>query len=253
MRREECPRCGHLKVWSIRRQRRRCARCRYDWRPGPPLQLSRPQWEAVLRGHVRGLHSQSIAKETGLHRQRILRALSLIRARMAQVVPPLLHDIQAMKTIAPIDFPARGEGPLSVGPAPTVLGILCRGGQVWAKVIKEKKVRKLIYTIRMELKKGSIVCSDLYKKQNGGSLNHSIKHLLNGRDSRTHGNPLNGLEGFWSYFRKQRLVSGGRSNQKRFPLYLAEVVWRYNHRFLTVQQRVQRLMKLLTQPEGIGD
>ncbi|MBI4051309.1 MAG: transposase [Elusimicrobia bacterium] len=234
--REQCPRCGFTRIWNIRRQRHRCARCRYDWRLGPPLRLSRQQWEALLRGHVKGLTNQAVAQETGLHRQRVLRALTLVRTQMLRAVPVVLKDILNMETTFNGD---------------SVFGVLCRGGQVWAQVVTEEKLNEMLPMIYQRMKKGSIVCSDLSKTNGKDVGSGSVSHLLpleNG-DSSDGDNPINGLKGFWSYLKKHRSQMRG-SHRERLPLYLAEHVWRYNHRFLSMDQRVHRLMKLLNRNGG---
>ena len=40
---------------------------------------------------------------------------------------------------------------------------------------------------------------------------------------------INGLEGFWSYA-KQRLIKFHGVSKEKFPLYLKEMEFRYNHR-----------------------
>jgi len=55
---------------------------------------------------------------------------------------------------------------------------------------------------------------------------------------------MNGLEGFWGYF-KRRLAAKGGIRPERLPLYLVEYVWRYNHRRLSVEQQVRVLMDML--------
>ncbi len=49
---------------------------------------------------------------------------------------------------------------------------------------------------------------------------------------------INGLEGFWS-FAKERLIKFHGVSKERFPLYLKEMEFRYNHRHA-------RLFELLT-------
>src|SRR5262245_52185266 len=90
-RRQRCPRCRYTRTWIIRREKRRCARCRYEWRPGLPLRLTRHQWRALLRCHVRGLSAAAIAEDTDVHRQRVLRALIRLRAGMQREVPTVFQ------------------------------------------------------------------------------------------------------------------------------------------------------------------
>src|SRR5215472_9106970 len=90
-RRQRCPRCRYTRTWIIRREKRLCARCRYEWLPGLPLRLTRHQWRALLRCHVRGLSAAAIAEETDVHRQRVLRALTLVRVGMQREVPAVFQ------------------------------------------------------------------------------------------------------------------------------------------------------------------
>jgi transposase-like protein len=75
-----CPYCSSANYWILSGDRRRCAQCRRDWRPGRlPLRLAPRDWRHVLGWFVRGLSAQAIAHETGLRRERVLRALRLLR------------------------------------------------------------------------------------------------------------------------------------------------------------------------------
>jgi len=48
-------------------------------------------------------------------------------------------------------------------------------------------------------------------------------------------NHINGLEGFWGYL-KRNLASKGGIRRERIPFYLAEYVWRFNHRNYSVDE-----------------
>jgi hypothetical protein len=83
-----CPRCGATTSWLLKDGRRRCARCRRDWRPGRlPLRLSAREWRDVLRWFVRDATSAEIARQTGLTRKRVLRALTLVRQAIQRAEP----------------------------------------------------------------------------------------------------------------------------------------------------------------------
>ncbi|OGX41340.1 MAG: hypothetical protein A3C53_00645 [Omnitrophica WOR_2 bacterium RIFCSPHIGHO2_02_FULL_68_15] len=83
-----------------------------------------------------------------------------------------------------------------------VFGILCRGGQVWAQVVPDVKARTLLPLLRRRVRPGSVVCSDTWTSYTGVAAKGGIRH-------------------------------------DRLPPYLAEYVWRYNHRRLSVDQQVQ--------------
>ena len=83
-----CPHCGATTSWLLKDGRRRCARCRRDWRPGRlPLRLSPREWRDVLRWFVRDATSAEIARQTGLTRKRVLRAMTVVRQAIVRAEP----------------------------------------------------------------------------------------------------------------------------------------------------------------------
>ena len=253
-----CPRCTSARYWIIRRGTRRCARCRYDWRPGRlPLRLTPRQWKQLLGWFARGLSSQTIVQETGLTRKRVLRALLLVRYAMMQEIPPIFRGTVEVdetylggawknKRLSQRRMGAkRGRGTSKT----PVFGILCRSGQVWAQSVPDVEARTLLPLITRRVKRGSTVCSDTWKSYTGIAANGYVHRLVahgQGQWSNRRGSHINGLEGFWGYLKRQLAAKGG-IRRERLPLYLAEYVWRYNHRQLSRTQQVQQLMKLLKQ------
>jgi hypothetical protein len=68
--------------------RRRCARCRRDFRPERlPLRLSAREWREVLRWFLRDATGADIARQTGLARKRVLRALTVVREAIVRAEP----------------------------------------------------------------------------------------------------------------------------------------------------------------------
>jgi len=51
----------------------------------------------------------------------------------------------------------------------------------------------------------------------------------------------NGMEGFWGYL-KRKLDSKGGITRARLPLYIAEYVWRYNHRTDPESVKIRRIL-----------
>ena len=255
--RVRCPRCGSNKSWGLRRAARRCARCRYDWRPGQlPLRLSKNPWSKIVRFFLLGLSGAQIAQLTELERRRVLRALLRLRQRMATDVPPVFSGVVEVdetyvggawrnRRHRPRGSP-RGRGTLLKTP---VFGILCRGGQVWAQVVPDISRDTLQTLIRRRVTPGSIVCSDTLGGYTGiatkGYVHRLVAHGQGQYRSRA-GTHINGLEGFWGYL-KRRLAAKGGIRRERVPLYLAEYVWRYNHRKDSLHAQHHRLFQLLTQ------
>ncbi len=250
-----CPRCQNAKNWSIRRGKRRCAACRYEWTPGAlPCRLSPLQWRRLLRWFVLGQSAAVIAQETGLERKRVLRALLVVRQAMMQDVPPVFSGVVEIdetylggawrnkRLASRSQGTKRGRGTSKQA----VFGILCRGGQVWAEIVPNVEAKTLLSLLRQRVKAGSVVCSDTFTSYTGVAAGGYIHRLVDHSQafSDRKGNHVNGLEGFWGYLKRRLAVKGG-VRRERLPLYLAEYVWRYNHRKLSAQEQVRSLLNLL--------
>ena len=81
------------------------------------------------------------------------------------------------------------------------------------------KVRRgsIVYTDRFQIYDSLMFCGYRHLK-----VDHAA-HFARGRVT------INGLEGFWSWA-KERLMKHHGISPRRFPLYLKEVEFRYNHR-----------------------
>ena len=250
-----CPRCQNTKICNIRREKHRCGACHYEWIPKKlPLRLTPPEWRRLLRWFVLGQSANVIAQEAHLERKRVLRALLLVRQAMAQDLPPVFSGVVEIdetyvggawrnkRGAERGQGTRRGRGTSKQA----VFGILCRGGQVWAEVVPNVEAKTLLPLLRQHVSAGSTVCSDTFSSYTGvaagGYVHRMVDHSHTFSDRR--GSHINGLEGFWGYL-KRRLASKGGIRRERLPLYLAEYVWRYNHRRLSVPEQVNELLKLL--------
>src|SRR4030065_1622776 len=251
-----CPRCFGCKLYEIRRGKRRCAQCQYEWNPQQlPLRLCRNEWVKVLQWFLHGLMTQTIVQETGLNRHRILRALHRVRTAMLHDIPEVFSGTVEMdetylggqwknKRAKQKRKPAkRGRGTLKT----PVFGILCRGGKVWAEVVPDVEAKTLIPLISRQVKPGSIVCSDTWKSYTGIAAKGYVHRLVDHSKKEyadPQGNHINGLEGFWGYL-KRRLAAKGGIRREKLPLYLAEYVWGYNHRKLNSKPQTKEILHLL--------
>lgn len=251
-----CPICSLKKIYFIRRGKWRCAGCRYEWLPHRlPLHLSRTEWVNILRWFLHGLSAKAISHETGINRQRIHRDLTTVRTVISRDVPNVFSGtVEIDETYIGGQWKnkrkkqrktriKRGRGTLKT----PVLGILCRGGKVWAEVVPDVEAKTLMPLIDRRVRRGSIVCSDTWKSYTGiaarGYVHRMVEHGK-GEYADSKGNHINGLEGFWGYL-KRRLVSKGGIRREGLPLYLAEYVWRFNHRNLTTEKQTCKLLHLL--------
>jgi transposase len=216
--------------------------------------LTSAQWRRLLRWFVLGQSAATIAQESGLERKRVLRALLLVRQAMLQDVPQVFSGVVEIdetylggawrnkRRVERAQGTKRGRGTSKQA----VFGILCRGGQVWAEVVPNVEAKTLLPLLRQRVRAGSVVCSDTFISYTGvaagGYIHRLVDHSLTFSDRQ--GSHVNGLEGFWGYL-KRRLAAKGGVRRERLPLYLAEYVWRYNHRKLSVREQVKSLLNLL--------
>lgn len=242
MLRTACPRCGSRKFWALKDGRRRCVRCRYDWKPDRlPLRLTRRQWRVLLEWFVRGMTSAQIAHETGLERKRILRALTVVRSAMLESVPDGIHPARASHAHHAASSHHHEDGARRGRPQPAVLGLRLADDQVWAEVVPEEESDSIVRSLR--------------ERKNGRGLREAAPEyaavVYRGRLHRSAPSgealapmPFGYLEGFWAYLH-QRLRSKGGIRRTRLDLYLAEYAWRYNHRKLTPREQIAQLFTLI--------
>jgi transposase len=118
---------------------------------------------------------------------------------------------------------------------------------VWAEIVPDVEAETLLPLIKKKVKRGSIVYSDTWKGYTGIAakgyihrlVNHGVREYSNKR-----GGHINGLEGFWGYLKRNIAAKGG-IRRGRLPLFLAEYVWRFNYRHLTITKQVSKLLNLL--------
>jgi len=164
---QKCPRCQNTKSWAIRRGKRRCSVCRYEWRANRlPLRPSHSEWKRLLRRFLLGQSSARVAQEAHLGRGQVLRALSLVREAMAHDIPPIFEGTVGIdetylggswrnkrKTVW-AKGAKRGRGTAKQA----VFGILCRNGQAWAEVVPNVEANTLLPLLRKRVATGAIVC-----------------------------------------------------------------------------------------------
>lgn len=204
---------------------------------------------------MHGLSARAVSHETGVNHQRIHRALTIVRTVMSKDVPEVFSGtVEVDETYIGGQWRnkrrkqrktrvKRGSGTLKT----PVFGILCRGGKVWAEVVPDVEAKTLMPLIDKRVRRDSVICSDTWKSYTGiaarGYVHRMVEHG-SGEYADKKGNHINGLEGFWGYL-KRRLVSKGGIRKERIPLYLAEYVWRFNHRNLTIEKQTSKLLNLL--------
>jgi transposase len=230
----ECPRCGARKSWVLRDGRRRCARCRFDWKPGRlPLRLSRAEWRVLIAWFVREAPSAEIAYETGLERKRVLRALTILRgaiwrsSRRGRDGRSETEGFPRQRTVA---SPRRSA----------IIGIYAVHGDVGAEILSARELERLVSTFgeRRHDAPGGAPSLERYVAVVVRGRLHRLSRAGEGRA------PFGQIEGFWAYVQRHLRTKGG-IRPGRLDLYLAEFAWRYNRRRLSPPEQAQELMRLV--------
>ena len=208
-----------------------------------------------------GLSSNKIASETGLEKRRVFRALNRTREVMLRDIPGVFEGtVEVDETYIGGQWRNKRKAHRAQGTKrgrgtskQPVFGILCRHGYVWAEIVPGVESETLVPLINKRVRRGSIIYSDTWRGYTGiaakGYVHRLVEHTK-GEFSDTRGTHINGLEGFWGYL-KRNLASKGGIRRERLPLYLAEYVWRFNHRNCTIDEQVKMLLKLLYNYEQI--
>lgn len=256
-----CPRCATRGAYALADGRWRCGACRYTfglvtetWLEA--CRLSPLTWLWVVKLFELELVAQQAGVQLGLSYPTILRAFTTIRrALLAAAEPTLFHaEVEADESYFGPRRPTRSRGnPRNRGRSTPhkipVFGILERHGRVQVTVVRDCSAESLLRETLRTVKRGSLVYTDRW----GGydtltfcgyrhlRVDHGKRFSRPSASGKVH---INGLEGFWSYAKGKLLKHHGVSPH-RFPLYLYEAQFRYNHRH---QDLFDLLLKILVQP-----
>ena len=183
------------------------------------MRLSLPQWRAVLQWFVRGASSAEIARETGLERKRVLRALMLVRRAIlrtaAHIEPRRDRRAVAQDQVARRSASARSTGARGPRSFPMRRRINWDGGCASARAASPLALHAY----------AAVVYRGRLHRLGGRRLARAV---------RTDRSLLGDLQ--------RQLRSTGGIRRERLGLYLAAFAWRYNHRKLSRDEQVKALL-----------
>jgi transposase len=241
-----CPPCEAPRPYRLRDERWRCRRraCAYTFgvRTGTWAGLSRVPnvtWLWLVKLFELELTASQAAVQTGVSYPTALKAFTLIRrAVLAAAEPDLLRrEVEADESYFGPRRSSRhrGEGVGRRSPAKIpVFGILERRGRVEVAVVPDCSAESLLSATVRTVKRGSLVYTDRWKGYDTLAfcgyrhlrVDHARRFSAPSGRRKVH---INGLEGFWSYA-KGKLIKFHGVSPAKFPLYLYEMQFRYNHR-----------------------
>jgi transposase len=232
-----CPRCYSRRLYRLAEGRRRCARCRYTFHDFSGRwinhgSLSPQQWLRLLKLFELEVSTRKMAAQLRLSYDTVYKAVTTLRLALlahAQDGPALLGGEVEMDESY---FGGRRRGKRGRGAASKVpvFGILEREGRVSVEVVPNVQAQTVLGMAVKKVRRGSIVYTDRFQIYDAlifcGYRHLQIDHRTRFARGRV---TINGLEGFWSYA-KERLMKHHGISPERFPLYLKELEFRYNHR-----------------------
>ena len=239
-----CPSCGTHAAYALGDGRWRCRRraCSYTFgvRTGTWAGLSRvpdETWLWLVKLFELELTARQAGIQTAVSYPTAHKAFTLLRcAILAGEAPTLLaHEVEADESYFGPRRAKRSRGdPKNRGrstPHKTpVFGILERHGQVQVSVVPNCTAETLRQQTLRWVKRGTLVYTDKWTGYDTltfcGYRHLRLDHARHFSRGKVH---INGLEGFWSYAKGKFVKHHGVSPTK-FPLYLYEWQFRYNHR-----------------------
>lgn len=236
-----CPRCREEKVYTLSNDRFRCSRCKYTFRDLSLRWinnggLSSLNWLKLVHGFALEKTTHQLAEDLGLSYNATYKAVTALRFALMCQAP------DAKQLLGP----ETGLGQYLNGQKLTgspggeknrnipVFGILERNGWVFIDLVPGIQAETIFhFNVNFHLKvvrMGNIIYTDKYKSYDAlilcgdDSLPYDYIRL---RKNQAYIDST--LTGFWPFARDRFKQYKGVSTS-RFPLYLKELEFRYNHK-----------------------
>ena len=248
----KCPRCGNKKSWGIRRNKRKCADCKYEWLPQKLLlQINRSKWRQLIRHFLASETVDYSVRKMHLGRGRILRAYSIIRTALSLDIPAELTaispDSQSPESVYIVCLEhyqlKRKQKLTSRNPIASLNGIyalLYRNGRFRGelisgqtgsdleKLLNESAGKTIPWPAILDRYTGVITKTRLYYFRHNGKSQNDFFYC--------HGICVN---------LKELIAKKHGIRRERLPLYLGEIIWRWNYDELNPIAQRRRILSLI--------
>jgi transposase len=244
--RNHCPKCKYHWSWNLADGRKKCRSCGHRY-------VSQSIWEAyrlpektkkklldyfVLGVPVYRLRFKNLGNRKTIERFfRIIRIVLLIAEQYEPMLEGIIECDEAL-------FGGKRKGKRGWGAKGKILvfGMMKRNGKVRVMPVSSRETETLIPLIQIHTKPGSLYYTDDWHAY--GSLRLRGNHvIIKKEDGRPKGRDhINGIEGFWSYANHWLYHYRG-IHKKFFPIYLAELSYRFNHQDKDIFPLIYKLLQ----------
>jgi transposase len=243
-----CPRCRSERVYRLGSGRLRCGGCGYTFHDltGRFMglgQLSPAQWLDLIALFVDEAPVKDAAHRMGVAYNTVYKAMDALRQAILHQAIDARQILEALR-----DW--------SIGSRPPVFGVMEQGGWVFVDLVPDVDVSDLtIFKLHFRLQTsrvGSVVYTGPLRGYLGLLCRGGPERFTARRKAGDPGLPLDEAGGFWTYL-KDRLGRHQGVSAGKFPLYLKELEFRWNHRNRDWQDLQDRLARLALAFRTEGD
>ena len=226
------------------------------------------EWYELLWWFSYEFTAHRASKEIGLSQRRVHRCFMIVRRAMCDYgrrqTEKFFGEVEADETYVGAKFKnrrkrrreyyrrinavKRGRGAKIL--YQPVVGLYQTDGQVYVEFVNDVEKKTLQDIIKGRIVLESEVYTDTWKSYRGlkkEGYHHEVvdhgkeEYLKENKGRKIH---INGIEGFWGYL-KEHLLKHHGVDKGNLIYYIKEQEFRFNHRQLTTEEFVQKLMEIL--------
>lgn len=255
-----CPSCHYSRLWKIRREHRKCKRCRREFAPYqypvPGFHRTEQRWKQCIAVFLRERTIGRMTEETGFSHGTIERAVMQLRLTMASAIPePFAGPLEMDETyiggqrknkrlhIRRVQA-KKGHGTEKL----PIVGLFDRTSGTVFVVVEPRKldIAFIVTTMKQRVVPGARIYTDGFKMYRclpkHGFLHAYVDH--DGGEYVRGAVHTNNIEGFWGIL-KRRLSCIGGMRRKYLHLFVAEIVWKFNRRSLPLHKQEEILFHII--------
>jgi hypothetical protein len=250
----KCPRCGHKKSWVIRRNKRKCAVCKYEWPLKKfPLQISRSEWPRLIQHYLEVETVKSIVNKMKLGRGQVLRACGIIRTVMTLDTPGEITEIfsgsQSPEKIFIGHFESyyfkKRQIFASSNPIASLNGVYAlvyHNERVYGRLISEQTYKELEKI--MNESAGKIIPWSPVLDRYTGVITKTRLYYFNHEEESRVDIPHMVCYSIWVDL-KILIAAKHGIRREWLPLYIGEIIWRHNFDKLNTISQRKRILSLI--------